>query len=588
MSSWYPNAETYSEHLSKNSYIRDINGQIMKTGNSIQDKISKQTYELVASQEQLSKAFGVGFNSMNETLDWGFNQLENTLQDINASIDSLHSDFVYGIGLLLTQMQTQNKLLSDLIDKIDAIHKTLQSPTLTKAREYYRLGCERLQKGLLDKALEAFLEAEKHNDTDFFTQFNIGLLFLYGIDDDDNVLDLKKAEQHLLLATRYAKAEIITDPSFAKLAAEALFNASLSIYFQLGDKQFLDDHEKSSQLLKNCIKLASEAVKLNPHLAEGFYHIAIYSALIKDIPNVDINLNKAITIDRNYAIKVGQNHAFDGVRSNVNDLLSKLKSNVEKTANLNIKNINKLLNELSNWHPEKSPKLQTTFINFKDVLSMAIYHSKFNTYFGFLDAIHLLNKIINEIPRLESERYQELNELLINKIYEIRNILPSVKNYYTQNIIEDIETIQISLLKYNKNYNFSSYDSYQQVFTELDSIKIKVLAVKKLAKDEDLQKQRIENELSARIQEEADRNRKSKEEKEENVARQKRRNNASKSKAGIFATFGGIIGFISGMVSCFSMVPNEAIARAGNPFIYAFWGVIIGAIIGAIIGQTKD
>src|ERR1035441_2310343 len=82
----------------------------------------------------------------------------------------------------------------------------------------------------LDKALQALQRAAELNDTDFFIEFQIGKLYLYGIDDDDNVVDLARAKRHLLDAARYAKGEAAIDASFLRLAAQACLHASIASY----------------------------------------------------------------------------------------------------------------------------------------------------------------------------------------------------------------------------------------------------------------------------------------------------------------------------------------------------------------------
>ena len=66
----------------------------------------------------------------------------------------------------------------------------------------YRIACERLVKGLLDKSLEAFLESARKDDTNFMTHLMIGKLYLYGVNGDINLLNVKKAEFHLRAAAR--------------------------------------------------------------------------------------------------------------------------------------------------------------------------------------------------------------------------------------------------------------------------------------------------------------------------------------------------------------------------------------------------
>jgi len=231
MSIWHPlSGVTYDQYLQANSFVRDMTGNLKSVGKSLRTRISDQTRTLVASNQQLAASFGNGFDSVNNTLVWGFGRVEHSLQDVAASVDSLHADFDYTMGLLLDELRSQNRLLNELLNKLDAIQKTLENPTLTQAREFYRIGCERLSKGLLDKALDAFLEADKRNDTDFFTQYQIGNLYLYGIDEYTNLVDFAKAKRHLLLAVRYAKVEMRAEPEFGRWAAEALFHASVAVY----------------------------------------------------------------------------------------------------------------------------------------------------------------------------------------------------------------------------------------------------------------------------------------------------------------------------------------------------------------------
>jgi hypothetical protein len=92
------------------------------------------------------------------------------------------------------------------------------------------LGQEHFRKGLLDKALAAYLKAEERNEVDFLLQLQIGKLFLYGRDDDDNVIDLPNAEKHLLLAARYADAEKGGFPQWNEFCGQAYFHAAVASY----------------------------------------------------------------------------------------------------------------------------------------------------------------------------------------------------------------------------------------------------------------------------------------------------------------------------------------------------------------------
>jgi tetratricopeptide (TPR) repeat protein len=308
---YYGSGLTWAGYLQADSFVRDVTGQIKKSGEATRHEISAQTREVVASNERLTQEFGRGFDAVNGTLEMGFDRLESALGDVEASIESLHSDFNYNMGLVLDQLQIQNQLTFGILERLDAIHKTLEHPELTKAREFYNRGCDRLSKGLLDKALEAFLNAEETNDTDFFIQFQIGKLYLYGIDEDDNVINLPKAEEHLRDAARYGKAEIAVMPEFKRWTGEALLHTSITCYAQANDRRVNGDSAGAKEFISKAFQLAQQACEIYPSLSESHYHLAKYAALLGDVEISVQSLEKAVTSDVNYCFKSEFDRDFD-------------------------------------------------------------------------------------------------------------------------------------------------------------------------------------------------------------------------------------------------------------------------------------
>ena len=329
---YYGSGLTWTGYLQADSFVRDITGQIRKSGEANRHKISAQTREIIASNERLSHEFGRGFDAVNGTLEIGFNRLESALGNVEASIDSLHSDFNYNMGLVLDQLQIQNQLTFGILERLDAIHKTLEHPELTKAREFYNRGCERLSKGLLDKALEAFLKAEEKNDTDFFIQFQIGKLYLYGVDEDDNVIYLPKAVKYLRDAARYGKAEVAVMPEFWQLTGDALFHASIACYAQANDQRINGNTVEAKEFIFEAFNLAEQACDINPFLSESQYHLAKYAALLGDVETSLQSLEKAITQDIAYCIKADIDQDFNNVRPQILKLFERVqKEKIEKT-----------------------------------------------------------------------------------------------------------------------------------------------------------------------------------------------------------------------------------------------------------------
>jgi hypothetical protein len=296
--------------------------------------ISNQTRRLVANTEALTRRYGDGFNQIASTLDMGFGRLERSLAGVEASIESLAADFNYYMGLLLDELQIQREILIRIADRLDAIHETLKTPTQTKAREYFREGCKLLGKKLLSEALECFHLAEKEYRFDFFTQFQLGKLYLYGIDRENSVIDLKKAEHHLRLAVRYGKPEVEQLEEMRKLTAEALLHLSITCYAQAVELRNAGKEKEALEKVKEARGFAREATEINPQLSEAHYHLAKYSAVLGDTQQAISSLESAILLDRNYCLKVDADPDFDKIRAEIQVLFEKLTQKAKTEAGL--------------------------------------------------------------------------------------------------------------------------------------------------------------------------------------------------------------------------------------------------------------
>ncbi|MBM3240554.1 hypothetical protein FJZ31_30080, partial [Candidatus Poribacteria bacterium] len=209
--------------------MQDITGEIKRNGKGVKMAISNQIRNIIASNDALAREFGEGFDSVNSTLEWGFERVAD-------EISALRAEFSYGMGLVLEQLRIQQRTLDGILDQLDAIHETLKHPLLTQARELSKRGMERLQRGLLPEALKDLLESAVKNETDFLVQLQIGKLYLYGQNPTDNVINLPSAEKHLRLAARYANSEIQHLPDAAKFCGEAFLHAAISCYAQANEK----------------------------------------------------------------------------------------------------------------------------------------------------------------------------------------------------------------------------------------------------------------------------------------------------------------------------------------------------------------
>ncbi len=380
--------QTWVEYLKSMSKATGIKGQIRRSSKEQQVAISEQTREIVASREALIKKFSNGFDAVNGTLDWGFGRVENAINGVAASIDALRASFDYNMTLVLEQLQLQNQTMNRFLEQMEAIHDTLQSPTLTQAREFYRIGCERLMKGLLDKALEAFLESARRDDTNFMTHLMIGKLYLYGVNGDINVLNVKKAEFHLRAAARYAKAEITRLPDANRFAGEALLHAAIACYVQADDQVTSGNIPETQRLLQSSLDLARQAAEIFPQLSESHYHHAKFASLLGDGKTAKASLARAIALDEAYCLKADADSDFTFVRAQVTDLFQQLRTKSGDRIREKLRDTERLLTDWVYLTPEAKNVESEIRLLLGEVKNCIMR----NTYFDNHDALRLLQQ----------------------------------------------------------------------------------------------------------------------------------------------------------------------------------------------------
>ncbi len=378
----------WDKYLKNTTVFKGIRGDIRRSSKKEQVAISEQTQEIVASREVLAKKFAAGFDSINVTIESGFGRLENIINGVGASIDALRASFDYNMALLIEQVQIQSQTMFHLLQRMDAIHSTLENPTLTQAREHYRIGCDRLSKGLLDKAVEAFHESAKKDDANFMTQLMLGKLYLYGVNEECNVLDLKKAEEHLRAAARYAKAEARLLPEASRYAGEALLHASISCYAQANEKVIEGKTAEAQQFLQASFELATQATENYPQLSEGFYHQAKFAALLGDGKTASASLKRAIELDEAYCLKADTDFDFRFVLSDVNQLFRGLRNKSADEVRLKLQKTEALLNE---WI-YASAEARNAEAEIRRLLSETEAYLARNTYFDNREAINMIQQ----------------------------------------------------------------------------------------------------------------------------------------------------------------------------------------------------
>lgn len=388
MSKYYiGNQQSWEEYLRHATY-EDIKGEIRNSSIAERMAILRQTREIVTSRRAMVSKISKGFGSMNNTLKEGFTSIESAIRDTNGTLEELKSSFDYNMALLIDQLQLQNQTTMAMLDKLETIHSTLENPLVTQARELFRIGSERMLKGLLDKALDAFLESAAKDETNFLTQLLIGKLFLYGVNEECNVVDLGRAERHLLSAARYARAESRQLPEASKYEAEALLHAAIS-YYAMTNREITNGNKDAAQrAIKRAYELASEATRVSPQLSEGHYHKAKFAALIGDGKASAESLETAISIDEGYSVKAQEDKDFRYVRKDISSLFDRLKSKSERKAMRRLRMCEAFLTD---WH-YPTIEAKTAKQEIKQLIDEAKKCLANESYFDNQDAIRLLQE----------------------------------------------------------------------------------------------------------------------------------------------------------------------------------------------------
>ncbi len=268
---------------------------------------------LVDIQETIAGLKTSNNTTVSEVSGSDVDELSFTLSDLSSSIEDLGAKFEWGLTLLIDGQERQIKLLNQIVGQLDAIREAVQLPSTTRARELFSLGQNDVRNGFLPEALKKFLAAEQINEVNFPLQLQIGKLLLYGKNQTDDVIDLAKAEKHLLLASRYAGH---LSKKWVKYHGISLFHAAVAAYL-IGEREKLAGRSDSMQkCLERALVAIGFAAQSWPEGSELYYLAAKCHALLGQ--EAESLANLVILAERDligYAAKVDQDQDFDTIRN---------------------------------------------------------------------------------------------------------------------------------------------------------------------------------------------------------------------------------------------------------------------------------
>ncbi len=283
----------YGEHRWDN-YLIDIQ-QAVEEGNAQASILAR---EQVIELDQQTQELG---------------SIRNTLQ---SGLEDMRAEFEWGFSLVVDRMDVQSKQIAEVAAKLGELHKTLKSPLMTQAQELFELGEMRLDRGLLDKALESFLQSEKKNDVNFLLQFQIGKLLLYGI----GLVDLPEAERHFLLSAQFANAEKNTIRNWRRYCGEAYFHAGIAAYL-LGEKEQLAQRPGAMRMrLQKSLDYLLKSRDLWPDFLDSAYTKAKCHSLLGQVREAQSEFTFLSDRDRRYFGKAMADQDFQSMQAQVEEV----------------------------------------------------------------------------------------------------------------------------------------------------------------------------------------------------------------------------------------------------------------------------
>ena len=500
-----------------------IRNDIQSMATGITSAIQESTYTLVASQQMLIKNFQHGFNSIANTLDFGFGLVGNKIDVLSEEVSS----------------------------KLDQIQDIINNPRLTQSRELYRQALISYKKGFYEEALEDCIGAVEKNKTDYISWYLLGLIYLYGAGENSNVINLDKAEEAFANAAKYIKPDITKSNEAQSLASEIYYNLGFSRLAKSNDyliENKLDDSNTKLLEAESASNMAYNLSKKN--LLAGYEQAKSLHFLGKDDECLKL-LEELIRTEKNYAIKVFNDKNFESLKNEIEKLINKLKLEVCKIITADVEScMTGISSEIECTHNSIIAEAQNVTLQNKEV-------------------------IINKALELKKENIELLNSKTERNYAKYNDIIQ--KDYFTvldaQNgLSSDLETIKTfveNLISNTKKIVKREIEKQQKLEEE------------EYKRQEDERKRQEEEQ--ERKEEEARRRQEEEQKRKEEEAREKKRIAAEEEKKrqnriyhlqdSIVHIIGGtILGFVIGFII---WKFNLELTESDNWFLYLVGGILV-------------
>jgi hypothetical protein len=285
---------TYHDYLEAKSFVRDITSEVSSQGRA-----------LVASQQQLVRN-GISIReTLKNEVGGAIEVLSQTANETVSAIRELEATFRWEFAELLAVTGRMAGTLEELLH-------VSKAPEQNWASEQYEIAQDCVRRQLFDDALEATQRAingfSSHTGykLDYRFHFLLGTIRLGSIrNSSDAILNHPAAERAFLDAAKYARADYPAE------AARAFVAAGYAAYCQNN--------------VANARRWTTEAIALNPKLAEAHFQQGKLNAHSGDGPGAVADLRTAILLAPLYAIRALDDGDYQKYAGPVTALLTELR-----------------------------------------------------------------------------------------------------------------------------------------------------------------------------------------------------------------------------------------------------------------------
>ncbi len=298
--------------------IDSVNQNIVRMSTGIQNSINQNTYTIAASAEMLKETFDAGFDAINNKLDMGFAGVTNAIGAMSASMTA-------GFNAVSAAIDFWGE---KICEKLDAIHDIVNNPLLTASRELYRRAAKNSEKKFYEEALEDIKSAIEKNQTDYISWGLMGKLYLFGISEFSNVVDVPLALDAFKNACKYISPDIDESKEAKKMAAEFYFYLGYARYILANEKRIAGETIEYRALLEEASSTFGKSYTLSSTMAESLYNKTRCNSLLEKKEVVLEDLRLVIEQDPLYSIRVLSDPDFSGYTNEIINLISKMRDNL--------------------------------------------------------------------------------------------------------------------------------------------------------------------------------------------------------------------------------------------------------------------